>query len=90
MMICPTLYAPETDGSSFSINQKPTSDERRLMKDWIDILVAFVNDDTTYQFGTASVEQLKVITPVGSIEIQEDSRWTELIAVGKVFAGDAA
>jgi hypothetical protein len=88
--VYPTSCAPETDGGSFSINQKPTPDERRLMKDWIDILVAFVNDDTTYRFGTTSVEQLKIITPAGSIEIQEDSRWTELIAVGKVFAGDAA
>jgi uncharacterized protein YaiE (UPF0345 family) len=60
------------------------------MKDWIDILVAFVNDDTTYPFGTTKVEQLKVISPAGSIEIQEDSRWTNLIAIGKIFAGDAA
>jgi uncharacterized protein YaiE (UPF0345 family) len=60
------------------------------MKDWIDILVAFVNDDATHHFGTTSVEQLKVITPAGSIEIQADSRWAELIAIGKVFAGDAA
>lgn len=59
------------------------------MKDWISILVAFVNDNATYQFGTTSIEQLKVITPAGLVEIQSDSRWAELINIGKVFAGDA-
>lgn len=81
--------ALKTDRNSFSISQKPTSDERNLMKDWIDILVAFVNDDPAYEFGTTSVEQLKVITPAGTIETQPDSRWAELLAIGKVFAGDA-
>jgi hypothetical protein len=60
------------------------------MKEWIDILVAFVNDDPTYLLGTTSIEQLKAITPAGIIEIQLDSRWAELLAIGKVFAGDAA
>lgn len=60
------------------------------MKDWIDILVAFVNDDSAYDFGTTNVEELKTATPAGTIEIQPDLRWAELIAIGKVFAGDAA
>ena len=90
MMICSISYVLEADCSSFSINQRPTPDERHLMKDWIDILVAFVNNNTTYQFGTTSVEQMKVVTPAGSIGIQADSRWAKLIAIGKVFAGDGA
>lgn len=60
------------------------------MKDWIDILVAFVNGDETYDFGTTKVEQLKTITPAGTIEIRPDLRWAELIAIGKVFAGEDA
>lgn len=74
---------------SFSIAQKPTPDEEVLMKDWIDILVAFVNHDKSYGFGTTDVKQLKAITPAGSIEIQPDLRWDDLIAIGKVFAGDS-
>jgi uncharacterized protein YaiE (UPF0345 family) len=74
--------------SSFSINQKPTPEERRLMKDWIGILVAFVNDDGAYDFGTTRVEELKTVTPAGTIEVRPDPRWEELIAIGKVFAGE--
>jgi hypothetical protein len=74
---------------SFSINQKPTPEEHCLMKDWIGILVAFVNGDRTYDFGTTRVEELKSITPAGKIEVRPDLRWEELIVIGKVFAGQA-
>ena len=58
------------------------------MKEWIGILVAFVNGDSSYDFGTANVEELKTVTPAGTIETRPDTRWAELIAVGKVFAGE--
>jgi uncharacterized protein YaiE (UPF0345 family) len=58
------------------------------MKEWIDILVAFVNGHGAYDFGTTKVEELKTITPTGTIEIRPDLRWEELVAVGRVFAGE--
>ncbi|KUJ09786.1 alpha/beta-hydrolase [Mollisia scopiformis] len=71
---------------NFSIMHGPTSAERKLMEDWISMLVAFVNGDSTYQFGTSSVEEMKVATPDGTIEVQEDSRWTQLVELGEIFA----
>lgn len=60
------------------------------MKDWIGILVAFVNGDPKHDFGTTRVEELKTVTPAGTIEIRPDLRWEELIVIGKVFAGQDA
>lgn len=57
------------------------------MEDWIQILIAFVNDDTTYKFGTTSIDQIKVMTPEGKIEIRSDERWEELVKLGNIFAG---
>ena len=58
------------------------------MKDWIQILTAFVNNDKGYKFGTASIDQMKVMTPEGKIEIRSDERWEELVKLGSIFAGD--
>lgn len=58
------------------------------MKEWIGILITFVNDDGSYDFGTITVEELKTVTPAGTIEIRPDLRWEELIAIGKLFAGE--
>lgn len=60
------------------------------MEDWIRILAAFVNDDESYDFGTRDVEDMKVITPAGSIKTQRDGRWDELIEIGEIFSGDKA
>ena len=49
--------------------------------------MAFVNGDREYDFGTTRFEELKTVTPAGTIEIRPDSRWEELIDIGKVFAG---
>lgn len=57
------------------------------MEDWIKILVAFVNDDATYHFGTASIKEFKVLTPEGKIEIREDARWDKLLELSNIFAG---
>nr|XP_036588714.1 carboxylesterase-lipase family protein [Colletotrichum truncatum]KAF6800088.1 carboxylesterase-lipase family protein [Colletotrichum truncatum] len=73
---------------NFAICHEPTPAERQLMEDWIQILVAFVNGDDMYSFGTTSVEQMKVMTPDGKIQIQPDERWDELVKLGQIFAGN--
>lgn len=55
------------------------------MQDWIGMLVAFVKDDATYDFGTRNEMEMKVATPEGKIEIQSDPRWDELVRLGEVF-----
>ncbi|KAK1992162.1 alpha/beta-hydrolase [Colletotrichum falcatum] len=72
---------------NFAITHGPTPAEEVLMKDWIEILVAFVNNRETYQFGTKSVQEMKTMTPEGKIEIRQDSRWDDLVNLGNIFAG---
>ncbi|KAL5048094.1 hypothetical protein BDW71DRAFT_206035 [Aspergillus fruticulosus] len=71
---------------NFSICYGPTPSERELMEDWIKNLVAFVNDDTSFEFGTKSVQEMKVVSPEGVIEIKSDERWEELLRIGQIFA----
>ncbi|KAL3463466.1 Alpha/Beta hydrolase protein [Aspergillus heterothallicus] len=72
---------------NFSICYGPTPSERTLMEGWIANLVAFVNDDDpSFAFGTRRVEEMKVVTPEGLIEVQEDARWEELLRIGEMFA----
>jgi hypothetical protein len=65
----------------------PTPAERQLMHAWIRDLVAFVNNELNYVYGTEQVDEVKVATPERRIEIQKDSRWTELLDLMAVFAG---
>lgn len=58
------------------------------MEDWIQMLAAFVNDDKGYDFGTTSIDQMKVMTPEGKVEIRSDERWEELVKLGSIFAGN--
>lgn len=74
--------------NSFAICHGPTPAERQLLKDWIQMLVAFVNDDERYKFGTTSIDQMKVMTPEGEIETRTDERWEELVKLGSIFAGN--
>lgn len=74
---------------SFSILHGPTDEERGLMEGWIQSFVAFVNDDSEYDFGTHHIDEMKVATPTGKIEIQKDERWDELVKLGEIFASDA-
>ncbi|KAL4965230.1 alpha/beta-hydrolase [Aspergillus stella-maris] len=71
---------------NFSITYGPTPDECVLMEGWIKNLVAFVNDDGEFGFGTRGIEEMKAVTPEGKIEVRKDERWEELLAVGEVFA----
>lgn len=58
-----------------------------MMEDWVGILVAFVNDDLAYDFGTPSIRDLKVLTSEGGIEIREDARWDRLLRRTKSYLG---
>ncbi|KAL4942978.1 hypothetical protein BDV06DRAFT_235084 [Aspergillus oleicola] len=71
---------------NFSITYGPTPSERALMENWIKNLVAFVNGDKEFEFGTRGVEEVKVVTPEGNIEVRNDERWEELLAIGEAFA----
>ncbi|CCF43084.1 hypothetical protein CH063_12891 [Colletotrichum higginsianum] len=72
---------------NFAITHGPSPAERVLMEEWIETLVAFVNGSDTYEHGTRTVEEMKVMTPEGTIEIRPDNRWDELVSLGKIFAG---
>lgn len=58
------------------------------MEEWIQPFVAFVNDNQGYDYGTRAVDEMKVATPQGHIEIDKDERWASLVRLGEVFAND--
>ncbi|KAL3417649.1 hypothetical protein PVAG01_10659 [Phlyctema vagabunda] len=72
---------------NFSITHGPTERELVLMKDWIRDLVAFVGAEQEYRYGTNEIDEFKVATPEGKIEIQKDTRWKELLNLADVFSG---
>lgn len=73
---------------NFSIQHGPTPKERELMENWIRALVAFVNDEESFEFGTQTVQEMRVATPQGTIEVQKDQRWDRLLQIGDVFSGE--
>ncbi|KAK0120313.1 hypothetical protein ONS95_011719 [Cadophora gregata] len=72
---------------NFSIHHGPTPDERVLLEDWIRDLVAFVNDEKDYSYGTNKIDEFKVMTPEKKIEIRKDARWSELLKLADHFSG---
>ncbi|QSZ36146.1 hypothetical protein DSL72_007271 [Monilinia vaccinii-corymbosi] len=72
---------------NFSIMHGPTEQELVLMKDWIRDLVAFVGAEDDYRYGTREIDDFKVATPEGKIEIRKDTRWKELLNLADVFSG---
>ncbi|BCR99630.1 uncharacterized protein AKAW2_41313A [Aspergillus luchuensis] len=72
---------------NYSIMHGPSPAERVLMDDWIRDLVAFVNDQPDYDYGTRSADEYKVMTPEGKIEVQKDGRWDSLLQLMDVFSG---
>lgn len=56
------------------------------MRDWIQILVAFVHEDDSYVLGTKLIDEMKVATPDGRIEVLKDDRWDTLTRLGEAFA----
>lgn len=75
--------------NSYSIMHGPTPAEHQLMHEWVRDLVAFVNDEPGHAYGTEKADEVKVATPEGHIEIQKDSRWSELLDLMEVFAGSS-
>ncbi|KAK7227901.1 hypothetical protein V2G26_000071 [Clonostachys chloroleuca] len=73
---------------NFSIQHGPTPRERKLMENWIRVLVAFVNDEESFDFGTRTVQEMRVATPQATIEVQKDQRWDELLQIGDIFSGE--
>lgn len=72
---------------NFSITHGPTAKEQTLMKDWIDNLVAFMQDDGQFDFGTRSVADMKVVTADGQIKVEEDQKYSSLVDLARVFTG---
>ncbi|ETN36259.1 uncharacterized protein HMPREF1541_08536 [Cyphellophora europaea CBS 101466] len=72
---------------NFSITHGPSEDELRLMKNWIDDLVCFVQNNADRGFGTHRGNDMKVITSEGQIEVWEDKEYSRLLALGRQFAG---
>jgi uncharacterized protein YaiE (UPF0345 family) len=66
----------------------PTAADRTLMDKWIKQFVAFVNNNQDYEFSTRAIDEMKVATPDGTIKIQNDQRWENLVKLGDVFAND--
>ncbi|KAK9772251.1 putative Alpha/Beta hydrolase protein [Seiridium cardinale] len=60
---------------NFSIQHGPTEKEKALMQEWIDIQVAFTNDDRSYEFGTRAIDEMTVVTSEDAIEVQKDNKW---------------
>lgn len=56
------------------------------MRDWIQILLAFMHDDTTFQLGTKEIDDVKVLTADKQIVVQKDARYAELKNLGKIFS----
>lgn len=65
----------------------PTEQELVLMTDWIRDLVAFVGAENDHHYGPKEIDEFKVATPEGKIEIQKDTRWKELLELADIFSG---
>lgn len=65
----------------------PTPTERKIMDDWVRDLASFVRGDKAYSYGTQAANEHKVLTPQGTIDVQIDERWEELLRLMEVFAG---
>lgn len=57
------------------------------MDEWIKILVAFVNNDKPYDYGTRSINEMKVATPEATVKVETDPQWENLARLGDIFAG---
>ena len=57
------------------------------MQEWIDSLIAFAHDDRSYDFGTRSIDEMRVVTADDVIEIQKDERFGAFVELSSIFAG---
>ena len=65
----------------------PKPEERKLMEEWIQAFVAFVHD-SEYDYGTRTIDDIKVATPDCKIQVEKDERWLDLVKLGHIFAND--
>lgn len=56
------------------------------MSEWIRNLIAFVQNDKDFDFGTRQIEEYKIVSPDMKIEVVADGRFKELSVLGGVFA----
>lgn len=86
-MLCSRHILPmDSNGYSYSINQLPTDEERKMMDEWIKILVAFVGGNDGFDYGTKSIDELKVLTAKREIKVEKDLRYHELRDLGAIFS----
>lgn len=71
---------------SYSINQLPSDEERKMMDEWAKILVAFVGGNPDFDFGTKKIDDLKVLTNTMGIKVEKDVRYKELRDLGAIFS----
>ncbi|KAJ4191883.1 hypothetical protein NW767_010790 [Fusarium falciforme] len=71
---------------NYSIHHGPTAEEKAMMSEWIGNLVAFVQNDKEFDFGTRQIEQHKIVSPDMKIEVVTDGGFKELSALGSDFA----
>ncbi|KAI9166391.1 esterase/lipase [Paramyrothecium foliicola] len=74
---------------NYSITHGPTHAERQLLDDWIRDLRAFVHSEENFSYGTTRADEYKVMTPGGTIRIENDRRWSELLDVMDIFSGQS-
>ena len=56
------------------------------MEKWIQNLIAFIRNDTIFDFGTRAIDEVKAIKSDATIEVIQDERFEELRRLGKLFA----
>ncbi|CEF84873.1 hypothetical protein FGSG_13166 [Fusarium graminearum PH-1] len=71
---------------NYSITHNPSPEEKQLMDEWISDLRAFVNDEEDHDYGTSEATEYKVMQPQGTIGIETDGRWEELLQVMDIFS----
>ncbi|EFZ03017.1 carboxylesterase/lipase domain protein [Metarhizium robertsii] len=71
---------------NYSINQLPTDEERKMLDTWVKILVAFVGGDEDFDFGTRTIDEVKVLTSKMDVAIEKDARYNELRELGAIFS----
>ncbi|KAG8425947.1 hypothetical protein J3459_008640 [Metarhizium acridum] len=71
---------------NYSISQLPTDEERKMLDAWVKILVAFVGGDEDFDFGTRTIDEVKVLTSNRNITIEKDVRYSELRELGATFS----
>lgn len=57
-----------------------------MLDTWVKILVAFVGGDEDFDFGTRTIDEVKVLTSKMDVAIERDARYSELRELGAIFS----